>query len=1353
MNKGLGITTVGTVLVAGLLFQLKPSDSRTPQQGSAPAVRAVSGDGPWLASCKYWSAAQSGQTSEKASAPDLHITMHETDDTVESVIKAPTSSKKSGCQGEDQWGIPWTDSHNPRISAVIATIPDPVHSHLALDFDRAIDAILLAAADNHYLGSYYWLPWRMPTAALSASEAASGFPKDNDAERERQPGLIILRYGAPESYYRVVYVFLVGETPALGVNGAQLQNAFRYEQMLIGDHTSRSRTGPQPGEANQSTTKLNVIGPFFSGSAASLHQGIEAAVRMFGDETSVSISGITSTTVAAQELDHPKNKQFYRSFGENANFEQESFLRALAEAGYDMRRVAVLSEAGTVFGEYTSHSKEAVQAYLGSRVREDESISEIQSLRFPRELSLLRNAQPSQSSPSGASTTPTPYLNFSLKDYSSDDTVPRFSTSQSPLSQEAQLMAIAHQLQRERIQFILISASNILDDIFLTQFLHRACPDSRIVLFGGEDLLFERDGENQAYIGSISVEPYLLSSLSLGNKARWLHSDYQAEAFYNAAIFTFWDPSTGALPDLAGYRRYGVLYPEGLSSASIPRSQFMQVPLWAIATGSDGYYPLAILRWCGSDKKQILPTIYSDGHRSEERACTEANATVPGTTDGYSEQEIWRYVPQSIDDNSGISPSLVWTVVATSILILCLFHIALFWAAQFWSPLTRDLAVDENDQPHRRSVYLNIGTSVLAAMAFVTAYPLIRVGHYYQLALPGDLIAWFMLIAATAACLSTVIKTWAYRYHKCRPEYAFFNVIAGLALILTVAFWVAICRSDSTGGHHSYAGLYFSYRCLQPLSGVCPLLPILLLLFGWYLWSICQTARLRFSNVHRPRLARIAPLPSCYWPGHSASPLFVPDSALERCERPTDSCLYKNITCLLITVEVVRRFCRSLAIDSRNVVRSIASWTEKSLTLILGIVYLFLFGLCVFVSGIHSLDRFLFTPVLASISATIAPHAATYRGPTLYEILITAFFFPLIMIALSGWLRTILIWGSLRRGLLEPLERLPIRFAFTRFKGGSWVSMLNQSGLHIRWRDMSRSTESIRQLAHHHYVQQDSWLKGQLSREYEAINIAIRSLFERIQNAGRQLPDMVSAGAPLPSTSTEELKIDSDSSCLGDNWDCPKPPANEDLSSIYSIENGYARFCGVLLDAVLIPYWDQIRTGQVEESSPAVDGAKPSETKRTETAANCDEAEAKIDQCQQSFIRLAEELIVMRYVSLIRAILVNIRYLMLFVSAAFVLAIIAWNSYPLQPHRLIDWCFTLLFMSISVGFVTVFAQMHRNPILSRITDTTPNQLGSAFYIRIATFGAIPVLTWLAYQFPAIGGSLFKLLQPGLQVIK
>jgi hypothetical protein len=39
------------------------------------------------------------------------------------------------------------------------------------------------------------------------------------------------------------------------------------------------------------------------------------------------------------------------------------------------------------------------------------------------------------------------------------------------------------------------------------------------------------------------------------------------------------------------------------------------------------------------------------------------------------------------------------------------------------------------------------------------------------------------------------------------------------------------------------------------------------------------------------------------------------------------------------------------------------------------------------------------------------------------------------------------------------------------------------------------------------------------------------------------------------------------------------------------------------------------------------------------------------------------------------------------------------------------------------------------------------------YARIIGLGAVPVLTWVAYQFPGLGSTLFKSLQPGLEVVK
>jgi hypothetical protein len=401
------------------------------------------------------------------------------------------------------------------------------------------------------------------------------------------------------------------------------------------------------------------------------------------------------------------------------------------------------------------------------------------------------------------------------------------------------------------------------------------------------------------------------------------------------------------------------------------------------------------------------------------------------------------------------------------------------------------------------------------------------------------------------------------------------------------------------------------------------------------------------------------------------------------------------LLCLLITREILHRFTR---------------WSHKKLNVIFFLIYLCLFALCVFCGRIQSLERFLMNPG---------------HRPTAYEFLIAALFFPLIMVVLTGWLRMIFIWGSLSRGLLEPLERMPIRVAFTRLREVGWITMLSQSSLHIRWRDMGRSNESVRQLMNNEDLRKaidDDAKWAVLEETYADLTLRIRELREhiRLQHRSKNVR-LVSMEQP------------------GDDFDLPLERYRRDLSFIYGIEKRYATFCELILSYVLIPYWNEQRYGFVEDDTDDPGGEHPKP-----------DADAPKDPL---YIRLAEELLVFRYVALIRSVLVNIRYLMLFVSSAFVLAIIAWNSYPFQPHQLIDWCFTLLLVFLGTGFVWLLAQMHRNAILSRITDTKPNELGVDFYLRIVTFGAVPVLTWFAYQFPEIGGSLFRMLQPSLQVIK
>jgi hypothetical protein len=1354
MNKGQGAGGgILALLLAGLFVRgTVTSDAPRPDANSGEhqsvALRAVTPaktEGPWMASCDYWSSSRSAEKPIEASA-------------------------ESPCGlGDAAWGIPGSndDSHTPEISAIIATVPDPIHSHLALDFDRAVDTLLLAAADNRYLGSYYWLPWRSHVKSLSKSESGSSEsgsaekPEKEDKIREQEPGLVILRY-APAvnewdadrrgysfaAYHRVIYLFLVAETPALGVNGTQLQNAFRYEQILR-KHGASLTVLPSPfSKSTASLDKLSIIGPFYSGSAASLHEGIESA-KLDPKPTAIEIAGVTSTSVAARELD-PEDKGIYHSFGENSGYEQDRFVDSLRASGYELGRVAVLSEAGTVFGKANPQGGDSTNPKGGEKEKRNKAIL---SLRFPRELSLLRNAQPSGATkPDSAA--PSPYLNLSLKDYAaSDDTEPRFSTAQSPLSVEAQLMAIAHQLQRSRVQFIIISASNILDDIFLAQFLHRACPDTRIVVVSGGDLLFERDTDNTPYVGSISISPYLLTALSPERQNQWLYSDVQAEAIYNAASFIFWDRTTLHPPQFAGYLKEPDTSPSTEANASTnsesrKAAQTFRIPLWAAVVGSDGYYPLAVLNWCASDFKPILPAIqYNSSSGLHEETCRPDIGTATGK--GGS-QPLWQHPQESIDRSSGINPSLPWGILAATLIILCLGHAVMLFSAQYWSPFTRDLAIDENDQPRRRTIYLTIGTAVLVSMAYVTAFPLLRVAAACPTTPIGSILAWTLLASGVLALIATIIKTRHYFRNPGCKEYLFFNIVALATLVCTITAWTVICVSNDSFNYtagtdsaipevRSFAGLYFSYRCLHVFSGVCPLIPILLLLLAWFFWSLCQTSRLRFSEMHRPRipmLGRQAEYPSL---AVTPYPLFVPDEALQGCERPTDNCLYHNITTLLITREVIRRFCISFEKSATGFFQRSAGWLRDHLTVVLGVVYAGLFLILAFMAEIKSLDHFVFTPVLLMLGL----HSS--KGPTLYEFLIISLFFPLVMVAISGWLRTILIWGALSRGLLEPLERAPIRCAFSRVKGGSWMSMLSQSGLHIRWRDMSRSNEAIRQIVNHPDLTDNPDLAQLLSKTHQEINWNIRLLMFRIgrvPEAGRDVPHLPLQRPPY-STKT------ADDRCSDDLQDLGPYPNVTDLCLIRSIEVCYAEFCQILLHEHLVPYWDRERIAFVEDCSWV--GA--SKSKSAAVDENTADGEKEKVCNGPSFIDLAEELLVVRYVALIRAVLVNIRYLMLFVATVFVLTLVAWNSYPFHPHAFIDWCFTILLAITSVGFISVFAQMHRNAILSRITDSKPNELGWDFYVRIITFGGIPVLTWLAYQFPQIGGSIYRILQPGLQGVK
>ena len=115
--------------------------------------------------------------------------------------------------------------------------------------------------------------------------------------------------------------------------------------------------------------------------------------------------------------------------------------------------------------------------------------------------------------------------------------------------------------------------------------------------------------------------------------------------------------------------------------------------------------------------------------------------------------------------------------------------------------------------------------------------------------------------------------------------------------------------------------------------------------------------------------------------------------------------------------------------------------------------------------------------------------------------------------------------------------------------------------------------------------------------------------------------------------------------------------------------------------------------------------------------------------------------------------LIRIRSLIIAVGGMYVLFVLALTTYPFQPEFEIRFFMAMLLLFI-VGVVgVVYAQMHRDTTLSHITNSTPGQLGSSFWLRIASFIALPVFSLVISGYPELGNMVYSWLEPALHALQ
>ena len=75
---------------------------------------------------------------------------------------------------------------------MVITLPDPIHTHLSLQFDRTLEALQQAAQDEHYTYDSSWLPWQVKNTEYTSVADRNAEAKET-ALREACPGVILFR--------------------------------------------------------------------------------------------------------------------------------------------------------------------------------------------------------------------------------------------------------------------------------------------------------------------------------------------------------------------------------------------------------------------------------------------------------------------------------------------------------------------------------------------------------------------------------------------------------------------------------------------------------------------------------------------------------------------------------------------------------------------------------------------------------------------------------------------------------------------------------------------------------------------------------------------------------------------------------------------------------------------------------------------------------------------------------------------------------------------------------------------------------------------------------------------------------
>jgi hypothetical protein len=491
------------------------------------------------------------------------------------------AKEESLCLSVKNWCVP--GDFQARVHFVIATSPDPVHSHLGLFFDRSIDAIEQGATSKGYLIDRAIMPWLYFEAPASQETEEDKLLR---RERESFPGLMIFRSEKNDP----LFVFVVGETPTAGINKEQFHHAVK---MIHEIREGKDAINPEE------MLDFAVLGPNFSGSLYSLqkifHQYLKDYPDVPGEKNRVlPVYADVMGAQAIQDFSHDAPSQVRMAiFVEDGQTELLALVDYLKGLHYDDADIAVLNEDDTSYG--TSGTSSTASAQPQSPLR-------VLNLSFPRGISQFRSAYSKDLQNQDQTADPNQPQRRNLRldlevTGSDDDNVAPYAATQTALSQEAIMLAIVSELRQRSAKFVLIRATDPLDELFLSRYLNTEYSQARLVV-PTPDLLFARD-EGGLLDGALGLNSYPLSPAYLNpvcsqpaGAGPQIYPASSSAGLYNAtfALLSGIQPSGAAVSPVPISSKPVV---ESLSPAMNPCQ--LSPNLWLTIVSRNMIYPLKVL--------------------------------------------------------------------------------------------------------------------------------------------------------------------------------------------------------------------------------------------------------------------------------------------------------------------------------------------------------------------------------------------------------------------------------------------------------------------------------------------------------------------------------------------------------------------------------------------------------------------------------------------------------------------------------------------------------------------------------------------------------------------------------------